>query len=186
MSSATKKTSWKIFYDLQCPYSKKNWDRLPEIRNRLESKYDITVHYTSLAFHPQAFTAQCAANLIGGTAGEEARQRFTEMCFRKQETFMNAALGDCRKSEIDACFADLAQEAACFDGDSSSSSLSREDFSAKLHDWDAAVFPAWKEHKVALAHGAFSTPSHVIDGKLVEGTESVWGPDEWEAKLASL
>lgn len=128
----TKKISWKVFVDLQCPYSRFCWKNLPSIRERFQDKYDITVTCTSLAFHPQAFSAQCAANLIEGTTGKEARLRFHEMLFEKQESFMNTAIGDARKSEINAVFADLADQADCL-GDK----LSKEDFLAKINDWEA-------------------------------------------------
>ena len=175
------KIAWKVFFDLQCPYSRTCWQNLPEICKRFEDKYDITVHYTSLAFHPQAFTAQCAANLIGGMVGEDARQKFQDKVFEKQEAVMNAAIGDARKSEIDAVFCSLAEEAGCI-----GETLSKEDFLAKIHDWEAAIKPAWIEHKAALQQGVFSTPNHIINDKLVQDTESSWGPDEWEAKLATL
>mmetsp|Transcript_27324 Transcript_27324/g.45500 ORF Transcript_27324/g.45500 Transcript_27324/m.45500 type:complete len:179 (+) Transcript_27324:109-645(+) len=175
------KISWQVFFDLQCPFSRVCWKNLPMIRERFDDKYEITVTCTSLAFHPQAFSAQCAANLIEGTAGKEARVRFHDKAFEKQELYMNAAIGDARKSEIDAVFANLAEEAGCF-----RDQLSKEHFLANINNWETAVKPAWAEHKVAMGYGVFGTPKHVINEKLVEDTESAWGPDEWEVKLASL
>jgi hypothetical protein len=176
------KISWKIFLDLQCPYSRKTYLRLPELRQRFQDKYEITIHYTSLAFHPQAFTAQCAANVIGISNGPEARQAFQDKCFEIQERYMNAAIGDSRKSEIEAVFYQIANEAGCF----SSTKMSKEEFCAKLTDWEAVVKPAWLEHKEALYAGSFATPSHVINSEVVQDTESDWGPDDWETKLTTL
>uniref|UniRef100_A0A7S3PMV2 Thioredoxin-like fold domain-containing protein n=1 Tax=Aplanochytrium stocchinoi TaxID=215587 RepID=A0A7S3PMV2_9STRA len=118
--------SWKMFFDLQCPYSKKCWLNLPGIRKRFEDEFDISVHLTSLAFHPQAFTAQCAANLIGGMIGKEARERFQDTCFEQQENYMNAALGDARKSDVDAVFASIAENAGVF-----SNKLTKKNISGK-------------------------------------------------------
>lgn len=170
--------TWKVFFDLQCPYSKKCWENLPKIRERFGSDYEISTHLTSLAFHPQAFTAQCAATLIGNLKGAEARQKFEDACFEQQESFMNAALGDCRKSEIDEVFFKIAESAG--------SGVSKEDFLAGLHDWEKAVKPAYTEHKAALGYGVYGTPKHVINEKLVPDTESAWGADEWAEKLKSL
>ena len=94
---------------------------------------------------------------------------------------MNAALGDCRKSDVDAVFASIAESAGIFDD-----KFTKEEFLSKIHDWDQAVFPAWTECKVAMGYGVVGAPKHVIEEKLVADTESAWGPDEWEAKLKGL
>merc|ERR1711879_71685 len=83
------KPSWKMFYDLQCPFSKAAFMKLPEIRKAFGEKYEITTHIVSLAFHPQAFTAHCAAVLMGEKEGQEARAKFEKACFEKQESYMN-------------------------------------------------------------------------------------------------
>ena len=181
MSSNVAKKSWKVFFDLQCPYSKICWKNLPAIKERFQDEYEITTHLTSLAFHPQAFEAQCAATLIGAVLGEPSKKKFEDACFENQESFMNAAIGDARKSEISAVFAQIAEKAGLL-GDK----LTREDFLADLSSWEKAVKPAYTEHKVALAYGVYGTPKHVIDEKLVPDTESAWGPDEWSQKLSTL
>lgn len=174
------KKEWKVYWDLQCPYSKKNWELFPSIQKRFESEYEFTVHITSLLFHPQAFTAQCGAALINAKIGPDAKQQYIDACFSNQDSFMNAAVGDAKKSEIDAIFADIAEKASIFTDDK----LTKEDFLANLHDWELAVYPAWTEHKEALALGVMSTPKQVIDGKLIADSESSWGPDEWADKLS--
>jgi protein-disulfide isomerase len=63
------KNSGKIFWDLQCPYSKENWEQLPEIKAAFVDEYDFPIHLTSLLVHPQAFTAQCTTNWVAGTKG---------------------------------------------------------------------------------------------------------------------
>lgn len=174
------KKEWKVFWDLQCPYSKKNWELFPSIKMRFQSEYEFSVHITSLLFHPQAFTAQCGAALINAKKGVDAKQQYIEACFYNQDSFMNAAVGDGKKSEIDAIFADIAEKAGIFTDDK----LTKEDFLANLHNWELAVYPAWTEHKEALALGVMSTPKQVIDGKLIAESESSWGPDEWADKLS--
>ena len=61
---------------------------------------------------------------------------------------MNAALGDARKSDVDAVFATIAEKAGVLDD-----VFTKEAFLADLHDWESAVKPAYAEHKVALGHG---------------------------------
>jgi 2-hydroxychromene-2-carboxylate isomerase len=173
--------TWKVFWDLQCPYSKDSWKNFPAIKEKFGSEYTFEICLTSLAFHPQAFDAQCGASLIETKKGRDALMRYVTMCFEKQESYMNAALGDAKKSESDAVFAAVAEAAGVFD-----ESFTKEDFLAGMHDWEMAVKPAYAEHKVALGHGVYGTPKYVIDEKLVPDTESAWGPDEWTEKLKTL
>ena len=90
--------------------------------------------------------AQCAAVLIGRQAGAEARERFESACWEQQESFMNKALGDARKSEVDAVFASIAESAGVFDADG----FSRDSFMNLLGSWDEAIWPAYQEHKEAM------------------------------------
>jgi hypothetical protein len=113
-----------------------------------EADYEITVFLTSLAFHPQAFTAQCGAALIENRKGRDAMLKYVDTCFEKQESYMNAAIGDAKKSEIDAVFALIAQESGIFDD-----SFGRDDFLEGLHDWEAAVNLAYTQHEIAMSHG---------------------------------
>jgi 2-hydroxychromene-2-carboxylate isomerase len=173
--------SWKVFWDLQCPYSKSSWKNLAAIRERFGGEYDFTIYITSLAFHPQAFTAQCGASLIEKNKGRDAVVKYMDACFENQDSFMNAALGDAKKSEIDNVFASIAEKAGILDDE-----FTKESFLADLNDWEKSVKPAYTEHKIALGYGVYGTPKHVIDEKLVLDTESTWGADEWAEKLKSL
>ena len=183
-------------------YSKTSWQNLAAIKAQFGNDYDFEVCLTSLAFHPQAFTAQCGASLVESRKGRDALLKYVDACFEHQETYMNAALGDARKSDVDAVFADIAEKSGVLDD-----AFTKEAFLADLHDWESAVKPAYAEHKVALGHGVtcrcrnqrrvdgvdavdrtqvYGTPKHVIDGKLVPDTESAWGAVEWAEKLKSL
>ena len=144
-------------------------------------EFEFEVCLTSLAFHPQAFTAQCGASLVETRKGRDALLKYVDACFESQETYMNAALGDARKSDVDAVFANIAEKSGVLDG-----AFTKEAFLSSLHDWESAVKPAYAEHKVALGHGVYGTPKHVIDGKLVPDTESAWGAADWAEKLKSL
>ncbi|CAB9511777.1 expressed unknown protein [Seminavis robusta] len=182
MSTSNKK-SWKVFWDLQCPFSKKNWEKLSEIKDKFGSDYEFSIHLTSLLFHPQAFTAQCAASLIENNKGADGKHKFITACMEQQESFMNAAVGDARKSEVDLIFANIAQDCGFFDADDG---FTKDFFLANLHDWELAIKPAWTEHKEALALGVVSTPKQVIDGVLIAESESSWGAQEWQDKLKSM
>jgi len=171
----------KVFWDLQCPYSKTSWEKLAAIKERFGSEYDISIHISSLLFHPQAFTAQCGFSLIEGNKGRDAALKYVDTCFENQETFMNAALGDPKQSEVVAIFAGLAEKSGAFDD-----TFTKDVFCSDIGDWGKAVWPAYSEHKIAIGYGVTGTPKHVIDDKLVPDTESAWGADEWAEKLKSL
>jgi 2-hydroxychromene-2-carboxylate isomerase len=175
----TKKT-WKVFWDLQCPYSRTNWEQMAAIKEHFGNDYDISIHLTSLIFHPQAFSAQCAAMLIEREKGLEAKSKFVDACFTHQEKYMNAEVGDARPSEVDAIFASIAKEAELL-----SDEFTYEYFVSNLHAW-SNVSPTYAEHKVALGYGVYGTPKHVIDDKLVPDTESSWGVSQWVEKLKTL
>jgi hypothetical protein len=175
------KKTWKIFWDLECPFARKNWEQLPAIRAKLEGEYEFSIHLTSLALHLQAFPAQCAATLIQHYKGRDAMLKFVDGCFESQSQFTDAGLGDCRKSDLIAVFANIAEKCGLLDEE-----LNREKFIAECNDWEKAVKPAFMEHKVALAYGVYGTPKHVIDEKLVADTDSAWGPDEWIERLKTL
>jgi hypothetical protein len=80
-------------------------------RERFGSTYNITTHVTSPPFHAQAF-AHCAAIVAGNVGGTAGRLAFEEACFAKQESFMNAALGDCKKSDVKHTFVSIARSSA--------------------------------------------------------------------------
>jgi hypothetical protein len=180
-AAVTGKTSWKVFWDLQCPYSRKNWERLVSIKKQFDTEYDFSIHLTSLAFHPQAFTAQCGASLVESCKGRAALLKFVDACFENQEMYTNAALGDARKSEIRAVFADIAEKAGVLDEE-----FTKEKFLDEIDNWEKAVKPAYAEHKVALGYGVYGTPMQVIAESLVPDTESAWGPEEWAEKLHTI
>ena len=180
-SKKMKKSTWKVFWDLQCPYSKKNWEQYDALKAKFGDEYDFSIHLTSLLFHPQAFQAQCGASLIEKEVGDEAKLAYINEALKQQEKFMNAAVGDARKSEIVAIFASIAQDAGVFND-----TFTKETFIANINDWNKAISPAWSEYKVAVGYGVVGTPKTVINEKLVEDTESAWGPAEWEEKIKSL
>lgn len=165
---ASAKKTWKVFWDLQCPYSKKNHELFSSITERFGSEYDFTVYLTSLAFHPQAFTAQCGASLVETYKGREDTFKYVDACFENQESYMNATLGDARRSEIDAVFADVAEKAGIFDD-----SFTKQMFVSELHNWEKAIKPAYTEHKIALGYGVYGTPKQVIDDKLAPTLKAI-------------
>lgn len=182
--STTEKPKWQVFWDMQCPYSKISWERLPEIREHFGTEYDFEIKLTSLAFHPQSFMAQSAASLIERHKGSEARLKFINACFRNQERYLNAAVGNARPSEVAAVFASIAKEIDAFDEDDK---FTEEYFLSHLNDWDEAVKPAYTEHKEALQLQIYGTPKFVIgELGLIADTESSWGAAEWSERLALL
>jgi 2-hydroxychromene-2-carboxylate isomerase len=184
-TASTDKPTWKIFWDLQCPYSKKAWEKLPQLKERFGHRYEFETHITSIMFHRQDFPAHCAACLIGTHKGPRAKQAFVDACFANQERFHDAAVTDFRPSELAAVFANIAKEAGLLD-EGEGGAFTEAYFVEHMDDWKEAAQPAWDEHKFALGQGVFRTVRFVVNGTLVEDTQSGWGPDEWEDKLKAI
>ena len=176
---ATSKPTWQVYWDLQCPYSKISWEKLPDIQHHFSNDYSFCIKLTSLVFHPQAFVGHGAACLIEKHKGSEDRLIFINACFQNQERYLNSALGNARPSEVDAVFASIADDAAIFD-----EQFTEEYFLKHLRDWDEAQNAAYSEHKEALHLHIYGTPKHVIGNiGLVSNSESSWGVAEFADKL---
>ena len=113
--------------------------------------------------------------------GEEDYQTFCDACFTHQDQYMNAAIGDKRKSEIDSIFLDIAEQAGIF-----GVTVTKADMLEGMRDWQTSIKPAYFEHKIALGYGVYGTPKHVINEQLVPDTESAWGVKEWTEVLRKL
>jgi len=184
------KSVWKVFWDLQCPYSKKHWEHFGSIKDKFKDKYDFEVYLTSLAFHPQAFTAQSGASLVETKKGRPALLKYVDACFVNQDKFMNKVLRDVKTSNIDKIFADIAEEAGVLDTDTGTGTgaedFTKKVFLAEIHNWENAIKPAYTEHKIALGYGVYGAPKNVINEQLITGTESSWGPSEWTREINRL
>jgi hypothetical protein len=175
------KKTWKVFWDLQCPYSRKNWANMAEIRARFSGEYEFEIQLTSLLFHRQAFPAHCAACLIEKKKGRQAKLAFVDACFQNQDKYTNAAVGDARPSEVHAILATIAEGCGVFDEE-----FTRDFFLTNILSWEDALLPAYTEHKEALAYGVFGAPKHVIANKLVSDTDSEWSSEDWAIKLKTI
>lgn len=179
--SKNQKRTWQIFVDLQCPYSKKCYAHLDEFKQSFGNEFDISVHVTSLVFHPQAFKAQCCHHAVRDSLGPSAGDIYMKHLFQEQKRYMNDAAKDMTPDQVLNVLADIAAEVGIFD-----EGLSRAEFLQHSQDWESTTMPAYKAHKFAVSLGVFGTPTHVIDGSIVTDTDSEWGPEEWASKLSGL
>jgi len=107
------KISWDVFWDLECPFARKNWEQLPALREAFDSRFDFTIHLTSLAFHPSGWIGQCAAFLIRRELDHTAWLAFVDAFYEHQHLYKDD-LKDPRRSEVVTVFADIAQGAGLF------------------------------------------------------------------------
>ena len=171
---------WQMFFDLQCPYSKKLWNKVPALKAKYGSEYRITTHITSLAFHRQSFAVHCAAYLIGIEKGGDARHAFESACYANMDRYVDEAVEKMTKGDLEQVIATIAHEAKLLDD---KGGLTKEKFLAYLRDRMRVIMPTWFEHKEALALGVFKAPQHVLNGKLIPETDSSWGVDDFEPVL---
>ena len=116
--------------------------------------------------------------MIEDRVGPQARLRFIDACFGNQHRYTNDAVGDARPSEVSAIFADLAEEADVFTPE-----FTKDMFLEHINDY---LRSAWAEHKIALNYGVYGVPKHVIDGVVLDDTESSWGAEEFKARIALM
>jgi hypothetical protein len=170
---------WKIFFDLQCPFSKRLRQLLPAIKARYGPMgFKITTHIISLAFHRQSFPAHCVAYLVGIEKGNDCRLRFEEACYDNLDLYVDEAVTSMTKAEVNEVFASIAEKAGVFDD-----TFSKEMFVQSLQDHNRVIMPTWFEHKQALMLGVFKAPQHVLNGVLIPDTDSSWSVDDYEPVL---
>eukprot|EP00457_Paulinella_chromatophora_P016325 gb/GEZN01017101.1/.p1 GENE.gb/GEZN01017101.1/~~gb/GEZN01017101.1/.p1 ORF type:complete len:243 (-),score=27.31 gb/GEZN01017101.1/:85-765(-) len=182
---------WKVFLDLQCPYSKICLEQHYEELKSAFGEYKFSIVLTSLVFHPQAFPAQKAVFAMNLLAGEEARYAYINKIYAEQDRISNAKTSEMTRHDIDGVLADIAAEAGLVKGKNNESktgspTITREALIGKMNDFDNCVKPAYAEHKIALAHKVYGVPKHVIAGQLIEDSESSWGVKEFHQKMRSL
>lgn len=167
------KPRWEIYLDLQCPYSRTMYNKLPDLKAAFGEEFEMIVRYTALPFH---FSAYPALQMIH--VPEVDRDAFAKKCFEEQERFYNAKTATLNREQIYEILAELAIESGC--------TLQKKELVEKAQDWKLATLPAWVEMKEAIRDRVMGTPISAIDDVVVEGTESAWGVEEWRAKLATL
>ena len=178
-SDKDNKPTWKMFFDLQCPYSRKLWGKVPALKEHFGQDFEISLHTTALAFHRQSFPAQTAAFVIGKYKGSEIREQYQNALYDNFDKYSDDATETMTKTDLNGVFADIAQP--FFD-----ETFSRDVFLEKIRDRKEVIMPTWFEHKEALVFGVFKAPQHVIEGHLVPDTESSWEIADYEEALKKL
>jgi len=110
--------------------------------------------------------------------GEEAREKFENACYASFDLYSDEATEKMTKADLHEVFGFIAEGAGLFEGE-----FSKEIFLENIGDWKGNVMPTWFEHKEALTKGVLKAPQHVLNGKLLEDTESSWDVHDYEARL---
>mmetsp|Transcript_18383 Transcript_18383/g.64571 ORF Transcript_18383/g.64571 Transcript_18383/m.64571 type:complete len:168 (+) Transcript_18383:216-719(+) len=139
------------------------------------------MHLTANILHAQAWPAHYSALLVKKQCGDAVYSKYIAALFENRAKFKNADI-QLSKADMDTAFADIAEGCGLLGGE-----FSRAEFLDKCSNWKQGhVWAAYGEFKEALALGVFGIPKHIVDGVLLTCTESVWGVEEWRAKLADV
>ena len=167
----------EMFFDLECPFSKKGWQTLMEVR----SAYDETEIYLILqpmvlGNHRQSWDATKAAIAIAGNDAEKFVS-FVSYLFDRQAEFANEASKDITQTQWQGILADYALDATEWsDKDKFIELLNSKDV------YSQARIPA----RFAAMKSVWSTPTYFINGAEATDLSSQSTLQDWQKQIDSL
>jgi len=167
----------EMFFDLECPFSKKGWQTLMKVR----SAYDAAEVYfilqsMTLGNHRQSWDATKAAIAIAGDDAEKFVS-FVSYLFDRQEEFANEASKDRTQTQWQDLLADYALDATEWSD--------KEKFIELLNSKDIysqARIPA----RFAAMKSVWSTPTYFINGAEATDLSSQSSLQDWRSQIDSL
>ncbi len=101
-----------VFFDIQCPHSKKYWPTLLAILKHYEGQpLSVTAHLITISNHHQAWTMSLAMMAVAGSDDRRFFD-FASFLFARQEQFMNDVFRHKTLEDQRQLAADMAQEFA--------------------------------------------------------------------------
>ncbi len=167
----------EMFFDLECPFSKRGWQKILEVFKAYEAKkVYLILQPMTLGNHRQSWDATKAAIAV---AGDDTNKfiDFVSYLFQHQEEFANEAFKD--KTQIDwhNLLADYAVN--------SSLVSDKNKFIELLNSkeiYDKARIPA----RFAAVRSVWSTPTFFINGAEAKDLSSQSSLEDWQEKINSL
>jgi len=171
--------TWKIYLDLQCPYSKIVFDKIPQFRQHFGSIFQILIQLQAIPFHLSAFQANMGATYVKRNGGLEAYEKYIGFCYESQQDFLNSKTMDMTHRQIYEMFAKKALRA-----------LDREvtpDEVSKTVDEIIKYAPdTYAEFKDTIQTVNFGAPKFVVEDVFVSAASSHWGTTEWANEFIKM
>lgn len=167
----------EMFFDLECPFSKKGWNNVMKVRDAYTSEQIYWVFQPmTLGNHRQSWDATKAAITIADTDTQKFID-FVTYLFSKQSDFANEAWKDKTQTEFHAFLAECAAEATEHkDKQQFLELLNSEEVYAK------ARIPA----RFATIRGVWSTPTFFINGAEATTLSSGSSLQDWQSVINEL
>ncbi|MEM7759233.1 MAG: thioredoxin domain-containing protein [Cyanobacteria bacterium P01_A01_bin.40] len=167
----------EMFFDLECPFSKKGWQTTLKLANAYSAEIIyLILQPMTLGNHRQSWDATKAAIAVAG-ADTQKFIDFASYILDRQAEFANEASQDTTQTQWHRTLADYAVDATSW-GD-------REQFIQLLNSkeiYSKARIPA----RFAAMKGVWSTPTWFINGAEVTDLSSQSSLEDWQAKIDSL
>ncbi len=167
----------EVFFDLECPFSKKGWNNVMKVRDAYTSEQIYWVFQPmSLGNHRQSWDATKAVIAVSDTDTRKFID-FVSYLFSRQAEFANEAWKDKTQTEFHKFLAECAAEAVGQkDERQFLDSLNSEEVYAQ------ARIPA----RFATIKGVWSTPTFFINGAEATELSSSSSPQDWQSIIDKL
>ena len=167
----------EMFFDLECPFSKKGWQTIMKVVDAYSSEeIYLILQPMTLGNHRQSWDATKAAIAISGTDTNKFIN-FVNYILDRQSEFANEASKDRTQTEWHHLLADYAIDATEW--------TDREKFIKLLNDkeiYSKARIPA----RFAAMKGVWSTPTYFINGAEATDLSSQSSLEDWQKKIDSF
>ena len=169
--------SVEMFFDLECPFSKRGWLTLMQVMERYPSDQLCAVLQPMvLSNHRQSWDATMAAITVSKD-DPNAFVRFVSYLFDHQKEFANDAFDHKTRVELQQLLAHYAVDAAGWD--------SPESFIERLNS-EEIYSPARIPARFAAVRGVWSTPTFFINGAEASDLSSKSSVKDWQQVIDSL
>lgn len=169
--------SVEMFFDLECPFSKKAWQTLLQVTKSYSAdQIYLILQPMTLSNHRQSWDATKAAIAVAGPSTERFID-FVDYLFERQSEFANEAFKDKTQTDLHRLLASYAVDATSWsDSDKFIEQLNSKEIYAQ------ARVPA----RFAAVRGVWSTPTFFINGAETADMSSQSSLADWQKLLNSL
>ena len=171
------KVQIEIFFDLECPFSKKGWQTILQVISAYSAdRVYLILQPMTLGNHRQSWDATKAAIAV---AGDDANKfiDFVSYIFDRQAEFANEASQDTTQTQWHQKLAQYAIDAT--------ERSDKNEFVRLLNSkeiYNQARIPA----RFAAVKSVWSTPTYFINGAEVTDLSSQSSLEDWQKKIDSL
>ena len=167
----------EVFFDLECPFSKKGWNTVMKVKEAYgEDQIYWVFQPMTLGNHRQSWDATKAAIAVSNTDAQKFID-FVSYLFGKQSNFANEAWKDKTQTEFHTFLAECAADATKYkDKEQFLNLLTSKEVYAE------ARIPA----RFATVRGVWSTPTFFLNGAEATTLSSGSSVQEWQSVIDDL